>query len=90
MPAECLNFFLSTKSLKMRSGRLHRDLYRDFQMKAEFAVSDYKEYQKALDKYKNELKEYWVLNPNISWKGRLKDDSIFKHFSNTDISKLIS
>ena len=40
--------------------------------------------------YKNELKEYWVLNPNISWKGRLKDDSIFKHFSNTDISKLIS
>ena len=40
--------------------------------------------------YKNELKEYWVLNPNISWKGRLKDDSIFKHFKNTDISKLVS
>jgi len=33
---------------------------------------------------------YWVLNPNISWKGRLKDDSMFMHFSDTTITKLLS
>lgn len=36
------------------------------------------------------VKEYWVLNPYISWKGRLKNDSIFEHFIGTDITKLIS
>lgn len=33
---------------------------------------------------------YWVLNPNISWKGRLKDDSIFLHFRDTIVSKMLS
>lgn len=33
---------------------------------------------------------YWILNPYIFWRGRLKNDSIFIHFSNTDISKLLS
>ena len=33
--------------------------------------------------------EYWVLNPNIFWKGRLKQDSIFDHFRNTDITRLL-
>ena len=33
---------------------------------------------------------YWVLNPNISWKGRLKDDSMFAHFSDTTITKLLN
>jgi hypothetical protein len=32
---------------------------------------------------------YWVLNPYISWKGRLKDDSMFSHFSDCYITKLI-
>lgn len=40
--------------------------------------------------YENEEKEYWVLNPNISWKGRLVQDSIFLHFQETAISKLLS
>jgi len=39
--------------------------------------------------HEEELKEYWVLNPNISWKGRLRNDSIYIHFINTDISKLL-
>lgn len=34
--------------------------------------------------------EYWVLNPWISWKGKLVSDSIFDHFKNTLIAKLIS
>jgi reverse gyrase len=34
-------------------------------------------------------RDYWILNPYIFWKGTLKQDSIFKHFANTDISKLI-
>lgn len=33
--------------------------------------------------------EFWILNPYIYWKGKLKDDSIFKHFAGTDISKLL-
>lgn len=33
---------------------------------------------------------YWVLNPNISWKGRLRDDSIFTHFKDTLVTKLLS
>lgn len=32
---------------------------------------------------------YWVLNPYISWKGKLKDDSIFSHFKDTTIAKLL-
>jgi hypothetical protein len=37
---------------------------------------------------KREVK-YWVLNPNICWRGRLVNDSIFNHFKDTLISKLI-
>jgi hypothetical protein len=33
--------------------------------------------------------EFWILNPYIYWKGKLKNDSIFKHFANTDIAKLL-
>jgi hypothetical protein len=35
-------------------------------------------------------KEYWVLNPNISWKGRLRQDSLFAHFANTLVTKIIN
>ncbi len=31
--------------------------------------------------------EFWILNPHIYWKGKLKDDSLFKHFRNTEITK---
>lgn len=34
-------------------------------------------------------KEYWVLNPYISWKGKLKNDSLFITFANTRIVKLL-
>ena len=34
-------------------------------------------------------KEYWVLNPYISWKGKLKTDSLFITFANTRIVKLL-
>lgn len=37
----------------------------------------------------NEGNEFWILNPYIYWKGKLKDDSIFIHFYNTTISKLL-
>jgi hypothetical protein len=40
------------------------------------------------DSQKKEV-EYWVLNPYISWKGVLKRDSIFKHFSDTTITRLL-
>lgn len=36
-----------------------------------------------------EEKQYWVLNPYIFWRGRLKNDSIFSTFYNTDIAKLL-
>lgn len=39
--------------------------------------------------HEDNLSEYWILNPYISWKGKLKDDSIFAHFSSTKIAKLI-
>lgn len=32
---------------------------------------------------------YWVLNPFISWKGNLKDDSLFTHFYDTNLTKLL-
>jgi len=32
---------------------------------------------------------YWVLNPFISWKGNLKDDSIYTHFKDTNLTKLL-
>lgn len=32
---------------------------------------------------------YWILNPYIFWRGRLKNDAIFSYFSNTDIAKLL-
>lgn len=35
-------------------------------------------------------KEYWVLNPYISWKGKLKSDSLFLTFKNTRIVKLMN
>jgi hypothetical protein len=37
-----------------------------------------------------EARQYWILNPFISWRGRIKKDSIFEHFKNTDIAKLLS
>lgn len=33
--------------------------------------------------------EYWVLNPYIMWRGKVKDDSIFSHFENTDLTRLV-
>ena len=33
--------------------------------------------------------QYWVLNPYISWKGKLKTDSIFMQFADTTIAKLL-
>lgn len=38
----------------------------------------------------NGTKEYWILNPNISWKGKLVTDSIFKQFEKCTISKLFN
>ena len=40
--------------------------------------------------YEDQEKEYWVLNPNISWRGKLVKDSIFIHFQNTSVTKLLS
>jgi hypothetical protein len=40
--------------------------------------------------HETEISEYWILNPYISWKGKLKSDSIFVQFANTKISKLLS
>jgi len=37
----------------------------------------------------DEPKEYWILNPYIFWKGRLKEDSIFARFQKTKIVKLL-
>jgi len=37
----------------------------------------------------NEESNYWVLNPYIFWRGKLKDDSLFLTFSNTDLAKLL-
>lgn len=39
--------------------------------------------------YEDQEKEYWVLNPYISWRGRLTKDSIFVHFKDCTISKLL-
>ncbi len=36
-----------------------------------------------------EDKDYWVLNPSISWKGKFVDDSLFLHFKGTVISTLL-
>jgi hypothetical protein len=36
-----------------------------------------------------ESKKYWILNPYIFWRGKLKDDSLFVAFNNTDITKLL-
>ena len=40
--------------------------------------------------HEEKLSEYWILNPYISWKGRLKNDSIFIQFANTKVAKLLS
>jgi hypothetical protein len=39
--------------------------------------------------HKDDLVDYWVLNPNISWKGTLAEDSIFLHFEGTVINSLL-
>lgn len=39
--------------------------------------------------HSGDLKEYWVLNPNISWKGRIKSDSLFEHFKDCTITRLL-
>lgn len=39
--------------------------------------------------YEGQEQEYWVLNPNISWKGRLVNDSLFQHFKGTTITQLL-
>lgn len=39
--------------------------------------------------HKDDLVDYWVLNPNISWKGTLSEDSLFIHFEGTVINSLI-
>jgi hypothetical protein len=39
--------------------------------------------------YKEEAKTYWVLNPNISWKGRLIDKALFYHFDDCMVTKLL-
>lgn len=33
--------------------------------------------------------EYWILNPYIVWRGRLKNDVIFNYFINTKIVRLL-
>ena len=38
----------------------------------------------------NQEVTYWVLNPYISWKGTLNNDSIFSAFSDTLVCKLVS
>jgi hypothetical protein len=40
------------------------------------------------DSQKKEV-EFWVLNPHISHKGVLKNDSIYKHFKDTAITRLL-
>ncbi len=35
----------------------------------------------------NKGNEFWILNPYIYWKGKLKEDSLFKHFKNTEITR---
>ena len=39
--------------------------------------------------HKEDVIDYWVLNPNISWKGTLSTDSIFEHFRGTAINALL-
>lgn len=39
--------------------------------------------------HKEDLVDYWVLNPNISWKGTLAQDSLFYHFEGTIINSLL-
>lgn len=35
------------------------------------------------------VNEYWVLNPYIFWRGKLKEDSLFTRFEKTDVTKLL-
>ena len=42
-----------------------------------------------LEMFRDNFKEYWFLNPNIAWKGKLKDDELSKLFNETIISKLL-
>lgn len=39
--------------------------------------------------HKDDLVDYWVLNPNISWKGTLAEDSLFEHFKGTIINSML-
>ena len=37
----------------------------------------------------SEDRKYWILNPYLFWRGKLKDDSLFITFSKTDVAKLL-
>lgn len=39
--------------------------------------------------HKDDIIDYWILNPNISWKGTLANDSLFYHFEGTAINALL-
>lgn len=39
---------------------------------------------------KDGLKEYWILNPYISFKGKFGDDSIWTNFKSTEIEKVFN
>jgi hypothetical protein len=37
---------------------------------------------------RSDVSEFWILNPYISWKGKMIDDSIFVFFKNTDVYRI--
>ncbi len=39
--------------------------------------------------YKDNKKEYWILNPHIAFKGKTGDESIYKQFDGTQIQKYL-
>jgi hypothetical protein len=39
--------------------------------------------------YKDNKKEYWILNPNIAFKGKTGEESIYKLFEGTQIQKYL-
>lgn len=70
-------------------------------MLADFFLINRNKVSKVLDKlfklgvymqikiHKDDVVDYWVLNPNVSWKGTLASDSLFLHFEGTAINALI-
>jgi len=70
-------------------------------MLADFFMINRNKVNKVLDKlfklgvymqvkiHKDDVIDYWVLNPNISWKGTLANDSLFSHFEGTIINSMI-